>query len=60
MGKVRHADADPNITRKSEAVVWAIVDDNATPIHVDVVGWNTHEDIAASDVRAQAPTTDQS
>lgn len=43
------------IARKSEAVVWAIVDDEATPIHVDVVGWNTPEDIAATELRATGP-----
>lgn len=43
------------IVRKSEAVVWAIVDDEAMPIHVDVVGWNTPEDIAATELRATGP-----
>jgi hypothetical protein len=43
------------IKRKSEAVIWAIVDDEASPIHVDIVGWNTPEEIGATDVRATGP-----
>jgi hypothetical protein len=43
------------IARKSKAVVWAVVDDEAAPVGVEIVGWNTPSDIAATDVRATGP-----
>jgi len=45
----------PSMVRKSGAVIWTIVDDEAEPVKVEVVGWNTPEEIAATEVRATGP-----
>lgn len=43
------------VARKSRAVVWAVVDDEAVPVSVEIMGWNTPLEIAATDVRATGP-----
>lgn len=41
---------------KSDAIVWAIADDEADPITVEIVGWSTLEDVLATDIRLTGPS----
>lgn len=43
------------IARKCHAVVWAIVDDAADPVTVEIVGWNTPDEISATEVHPTGP-----
>lgn len=43
------------IRRKSVAIVWGVVEDEREPVRVELVGWSTPEDVAATEVRATGP-----
>ena len=44
-----------SMRRKSAAVVWVIVDEDADPVVADLVGWSTPDDILDTDVRPTGP-----
>lgn len=41
--------------KKSDAIVWAVADDEAEPVTVELVGWSTLEDVVATEPRATGP-----
>ncbi len=44
------------MAKKAAAIVWAVADDEADPITVEVVGWSTPEDVLATDIRLTGPS----
>ena len=45
----------PGLQKKVEAIVWAVVDDNAEPVRAEIAGWSTPDEVAGTEVRATGP-----
>jgi hypothetical protein len=45
----------PGMERKAQAIVWTVVEDELDPARVEVAGWSSPEEVAATELRPTGP-----
>jgi hypothetical protein len=45
----------PGMQRKAQAIVWTVVEDELDPVRVEVAGWSSPEELAATELRNTGP-----
>jgi hypothetical protein len=45
----------PGMQKKAQAIVWTIVEDELEPVRIEVAGWSTPDEVAATELRPTGP-----